>query len=265
MSVIVSWCHMLLLAYINDSRDNRNNITDNWVRILENVHSIVLPFTLWPLEYRTSVVMASSALVTPRITSINLNDGGKVAIKFYISNDLLLVCIQETAESENSCDEMCIFNKPCEENHGVHSMENEKQLVKCKHRIVYSQIKKSIHSKVRECMSETTIKHIVCTGFGDQAVLSNMLSYDLSVDFNRQSKFLKKDPIQVDCVTFGMKDSFNKKYIDCMKQSVNSTIDIVFKNGEYVTYTNNTLPVMGCETSTCLSYIEYIKSITQIS
>ena len=68
-----SWSHLKLFAQMCNCEDDQNNVTENWIQMLENQHQSVFPFTLWPLTYRTSAVILSSSLSTPKLKQFVLD------------------------------------------------------------------------------------------------------------------------------------------------------------------------------------------------
>ena len=79
-----TWSHLKLFAQICGYPDTSSTIGENWVKILEKQQEQVFPFTLWPLTYRTSTLMASPAILTPTVSNINTHSC-EMIVKLYRS------------------------------------------------------------------------------------------------------------------------------------------------------------------------------------
>lgn len=85
--------HLKLFAQICGCDDSSSSIGENWIKILEKQQEQTFPFTLWPLTYRTSTLMASPSIINPTISNIRLNHACEMRVKFYRSNEVIVVSL----------------------------------------------------------------------------------------------------------------------------------------------------------------------------
>lgn len=240
-----TWNHILLFAQMCDCEDTKVTVTENWVRMLENQQEKMFPFTLWPLTYRTSAVIASTSLVSPAIvtTSQKKQSGAdicRVVLKIYLSNEVIIMCFQHVGDDHEGslCPHLCRFDADAVTGgHGVHSSNKTQPLVPCGLMSSYSKIKKKAMielSKFRSTQGNDTFSCIVCTGYDVGAVLATFMASDLANEFKSEAEFmgLEESAITVDCVCFSIPQVANDKYWE----EFNSLVDkrVSFKHKEEV-------------------------------
>jgi hypothetical protein len=242
MMYTYTWNHLLLFAQMCDCTDTKNTVTENWVNMLESHHEQVFPFTLWPLTYRTSAVIASTSLNSPALTSVsskkskesseNDSDACKVVLKIYGSNEVVIMCFQHVGNHEASCPHMCKFNSDATKSgHGTHSSDKKHPLVPCGLMNIYSRIKKKAMVelvKLRSPEHGNDFSCIICVGYGIGAVLATFMASDLSNEFRTEAEFmgLNKPSITVDCVCFSIPDVGNGKYWEEFNSLVDERVSV---------------------------------------
>ena len=215
-----TWSHILLFAQMCNCDDTNETVTDNWVSMLENQHEKVFPFTLWPLTYRTSAVIASTCLLSPFVTNVVLQKGlpdqSRVVVKFYRSNEVIIMCFQHVGEHHSSCTEMCTFQGRMTKGHGEHSSNDKQSLVPCSIMNIYTKVKRKAMIELYKCRENDgkSIKCIICTGYDIGSVLASFMACDLANDFKMEAEFMElENPlISVDCVSFSNPGVGNDKY-----------------------------------------------------
>lgn len=215
-----SWNHILLFAQMCNCEDTKSTVTENWVKMLEAQQENLFPFTLWPLTYRTSAVIASTSLLSPSVCTVSSKDGQdvcKVVLKIYKSNDVIIMCFQHVGDHEGrSCPELCRFNTDAiTKGHGVHSSNKQHSLVPCGLMSMYSRIKKKAMIELAKFRSqEQDLSCIICTGYDIGAIFATFMASDLGNEFKAETEFMGLDQptITVDCVCFSIPKVANKKY-----------------------------------------------------
>lgn len=201
MSMIYTytWSHLLLLATMCGCTDTEDTVTDNWVAMLENQQKQMFPFTLWPLTYRTSTMIASPGMSSPSLIHISFGKETKnecnVTIKFYKSNEVLVICFQcpdkfqSTLLKQNSI--VTVYDK-----------------VNLKTMKVLTKLQEENEDKDQD------IKCIICTGYGMGATFATLMAHDLAKDFEEEAAFWESDTPRttVDCVSFSMPEMGNEEY-----------------------------------------------------
>lgn len=226
-----TWSHIKLLAQICGYPDTSSNIGENWIKILENHQETTFPFTLWPLTYRTSALMASPAVFSPILSNFKTHSC-EMTVKFYRSNEVIVICFIHAALQE-LCNKMCLFETMCENvQHKDHS-SNEKldaSLVKCGLLTLYKQLKSKIIkqlNKVRAQNTDDEISCIICVGYGEGAAMANFMSMDLSMEFRELQDFMDEETsIVVDCVTFSSPSLGNNKFWIDFENLVDGHVDV---------------------------------------
>ena len=231
-----TWGHILLFAQMCNCDDTNETVTDNWVNMLENHHEKMFPFTLWPLTYRTSAVIASPCLLSPFVTNVVLQKGqpdqARVVVKFYRSNEVIVMCFQHIGEHNPVCSEMCTFESGSKlvKGHGEHSSDNNKSLVPCSIMSIYSKVKKKSMIELYKCRENDgkSIKCIICTGYDIGAVLASFMACDLANDFKMEAEFMELDEpiISVDCISFSNPGFGNETYWSEFDSLVDEHINI---------------------------------------
>ena len=212
-----TWNHILLFAQMCNCEDTKSTVTENWVKMLETQQETIFPFTLWPLTYRTSAVIASTSLFSPSLASVKVDDACRVVLKLYMSNDVLIMCFQHVGSHSTSCPELCKFNSSVRrEGHGVHSSDKKHPLVPCGLMNVYYRIKKKAMIELMKFRTpgESSFSCIICTGYEMGGVLATFMACDLANEFKSEAEFmgLSKPMISVDCVCFSIPKVANATY-----------------------------------------------------
>lgn len=229
-----TWNHLKLFAQICGCDDSSSSVGQNWIKILEKHQENTFPFTLWPLTYRTSTLMASPAIVSPTISNIHLSHECEMRVKFYRSNEVVVVCFthytNEDDEKLNDCEEMCLFDTISSPNH-EHDDDDLHPLVKCGMLIIYKQLKKKVLRQLRKCrnqVSDMKVSCIICTGYGIGAAMANFMSMDLCLEFKMEQEFMNVETpeVVVDCVTFSSPILGNNRYWRDFESLVDGHIDI---------------------------------------
>ncbi|ACH46799.1 putative lipase [Feldmannia species virus] len=223
-----TWNHLKLFAQMCDCNDDKHTVTDNWIRMLEKQHESVFPFTLWPLTYRTSAVILSTSLSTPKVKSYDLKpEQCKVIVKFYKSNEVVMICFQHISEGSSmdcSCTEWCELHagivpeehdSPC--SHGQHSTDSSQPLVKCGHLTMFSQVKKRVMSEFAKFNSQENdrdVSVVICMGYDKGAVLATFMAAELASDFKLEAEFMgfEAPKVTVDCISFSIPELGNEVY-----------------------------------------------------
>lgn len=242
-----TWSHILLFAQMCNCDDTNDTVTDNWVNMLENQHEKIFPFTLWPLTYRTSAVIASTSLLSPFVTNVVLQKGkqdqSKIVVKFYRSNEVLIMCFQHVVgNNEHSmCAEQCMFRTDkIVGGHGEHSSDNTKSLVPCGIMSMYAKVKKKAMVELLKCRENDgkSISCIVCTGYDTGAVLAGFMACDLANDFRMEAEFMElENPlITVDCVSFSIPGVGNEKYWKEFDSLVDEHLNVKHKEEKPTTH-----------------------------
>ena len=203
-----TWNHIVLLAHICGCKDTKETVTDNWVRILENQQQKMFPFTLWPLTYRTSTMIASPAMSSPSMANISSKNVCEVTTKFYKSNDVLIICFQ------------------CSEHWKKNLLSDQGNIV-----AMYDKVNTKTMKMLSKCQDENPeqeIKCIICTGYGMGATIATLLAHDLAREFDEEAKFLglENPKTTVDCVCFSMPEMGNDEYWNDFKSVVDEHITI---------------------------------------
>lgn len=215
-----TWNHILLFAQMCNCTDTKSTVTENWVKMLENQQERLFPFTLWPLTYRTSAVIASTSLLSPSVVTTKKDDPCRVVLKIYRSNDVIIMCFQHVGSHEgDSCPQLCKFNTDSmSEGHGEHCSNKDLSLVPCGLMNMYSRIKKKAMIELTKFRSGEesgrSFSCIVCTGYEIGAVLATFMASDLANEFKSEAEFmgLEQPMISVDCVCFSIPAVANEKY-----------------------------------------------------
>lgn len=232
-----SWNHILLFAQMCDCKDTKSTVTENWVKMLEGQQESLFPFTLWPLTYRTSAVIASTSLLSPSVFTVSSKDGDecKVVLKSYKSNDVIIMCFQHVGHHEGrSCPELCRFNTDAiTKGHGVHSSNNHHSLVPCSLMSMYSRIKKKAMIELTKLRSphsghQDDLSCIICTGYEIGAILATFMACDLGNEFKSEAEFMGLDQptITVDCVCFSIPRVANNKYWEEFESLVDEHVSV---------------------------------------
>lgn len=229
-----TWNHIKILASICECNDNRITITPNWINILDDHHKTTFPFTLWPLTYRTSTVMVSSALSTPKVSNLNHPKNCNMTMKQYKSNEVMVVCFQHE-DNDKSC-EKCL-NDPSEPNcifSLVNTEKNETDENKNLLRI-FSKIKNKAMRNINKLLFETssnddyTISFIILTGYGIGAAMASFMSREIALSQKKEQIHLglDKPKIVVDCVTFESPSNLaGEKYWKQIEDIVDKYVDV---------------------------------------
>ena len=234
-----TWGHLKLFAQLCGHHETSSTIGENWVKILEEQQEQVFPFTLWPLTYRTSTLMASPAILTPTVSNIDTKSC-KMNVKFYRSNEVVVICFIHINNNEELCNEFCLFNTMCEtvshDEHISHIQLGE-SLVKCGMLSMYKKLKKKVIKQLSKCRKEDSenddVSCIICTGFGIGAAMANFMSMDLSSEFRDLQDFMDEGPqIIVDCVTFSSPNLGNTKYWLDFESFIDGHIDVQHIDGK---------------------------------
>lgn len=219
-----SWNHILLFAQMCNCEDTKTTVTENWVKMLESQQESLFPFTLWPLTYRTSAVIASTSLLSPSMSTVSNKRGGEdacqVFLKIYKSNDVIIMCFQHEGNHASNCPELCRFNTDAiKKGHGVHSSNKKHSLVPCGLMNMYSRIKKKAMIELMKFRSseggdKSELSCIICTGYEIGAILATFMASDLANEFKAEAEFMGLDQptITVDCVCFSIPKVANNKY-----------------------------------------------------
>lgn len=228
-----SWNHILLFAQMCDCEDTKTTVTENWVKMLEGQQEDVFPFTLWPLTYRTSAVIASTSLLSPSISTVSTKKGEpacQVVLKVYKSNDVIIMCFQHVGDHAGStCPELCKFNTDAvKKGHGIHSKNKRHSLVPCGLMNMYSRIKKKAMIELTKVRSHGDLSCIICTGYEIGAILATFMACDLANEFKSEAEFMGLDQpmITVDCVCFSIPKVANNKYWEDFDSLVDEHVSV---------------------------------------
>ena len=247
-----TWNHILLFAQICNCEDTKSTVTENWVKMLESQQETIFPFTLWPLTYRTSAVIASTSLLSPSVTSVSRKSGEddvcRVLLKIYRSNDVIIMCFQHVGSHAASCPELCKFNTDAvTKGHGAHSSNEKHSLVPCSLMSLYSKIKKKAMIELMKFRapgeSGSSFSCIVCTGYGMGAVLATFMACDLANEFKSEAEFmgLEKPTISVDCVCFSIPKIANDTYWEEFGTLVDKRLSVKHKQEIHVDHPQPTI------------------------
>lgn len=216
MLLTYTWNHIKLLASICHTIDTQTTVTDNWMRLLDLHHMSTFPFTLWPITYRNSAVFASTAFVSPRVVSISDSD---VHIKFYISNDVMVICFQNSGGSDTG------YGYGEENEGGEGGKKPPDQYTKRFIKSVRGKIAKEM-SRPRES-GDIPLKYVICVGYNTEAVLAILMSIEIVERINAESEFFGKTDeakVKVDCVTFSVPSVMSdiwKKFSEMVDRNIN--------------------------------------------
>lgn len=234
-----TWNHILLFAQMCNCEDTKSTVTDNWVKMLESQQETIFPFTLWPLTYRTSAVIASTSLLSPSVSTVSSKKGEdvcRIILKIYRSNDVIIMCFQHEGNHESACLELCKFNTDTvKEGHGVHSSDKTHSLVPCGLMKMYNRIKKKAMIELTKFRtpgeSDSAFSCIVCTGHEMGAALATFMACDLANEFKSEAEFmgLDKPMITVDCVCFSIPKIANETYWEEFDSLVDKHVSIKHK------------------------------------
>ncbi|CAM9269379.1 unnamed protein product [Sphacelaria rigidula] len=239
-----TWNHIRLFAQMCDCEDTKSTVTENWVKMLESQQETMFPFTLWPLTYRTSAVIASTSLLSPSVSTVSSksnkregDDECRVILKIYRSNDVIIMCFQHVGSHESACLELCKFNNTdgVKEGHGVHSSDKTHSLVPCGLMNMYLRIKKKAMIELTKFRTPVdsggVFSCIVCTGYEMGAVLATFMACDLANEFKSEAEFmgLDKPAITVDCVCFSIPKIANDTYWEEFDTLVDKHVSIKHK------------------------------------
>lgn len=251
-----TWNHVLLFAQMCKCEDTNATVTENWVKMLEHQQEQLFPFTLWPLTYRTSAVIASTSLLSPSVATVSNKKGEddcQVVVKIYRSNDVIIMCFQHVGNhAGSSCPELCKFNSDAiKKGHGTHSSDQKHPLVPCSLMNIYSRIKKKAMIELMKFRSPgedgSNFSCIICTGYEIGAILATFMACDLANEFKSEAEFmgLEQPMITVDCVCFSMPKVANDMYWDEFESlvdkhvSVKHTEESLVKNPKAVVFVGN--------------------------
>lgn len=235
MKYTYSWNHILLFAQMCDCEDTKTTVTENWVKMLEGQQEDVFPFTLWPLTYRTSAVIASTSLLSPSLSTVSTKKGEsacQVVLKIYKSNDVIIMCFQHVGDHEGTpCPELCKFNtEAVKKGHGLHSKNKRHPLVPCDLINMYSRIKKKAMIELAKYRSaaESDLSCIICTGYEIGAILATFMACDLANEFKSEAEFMGSDQaiITVDCICFSIPKVANNKYWEDFDNLVDEHVSV---------------------------------------
>lgn len=221
-----TWSHILLLANICGCKDTEETVTDNWVKMLENQHEQTFPFTLWPLTYRTSTMIASPGMSSPSILNIsygkreNKNSAPstcEVTVKFYKSNEVLIICFQCNDNSQEILNDKTAIVK-------VYDKVNIKTM--------------KVLTMFQDVEPDKELKCIICTGYGMGATFATLMAHDLAREFDDEAHFLelKAPKTSVDCVCFSMPEMGNEDYWKEFESLVDKHITIRHMDEEDITF-----------------------------
>jgi len=231
-----TWSHLKLFAQIcgYSNSESNSNIGENWIEILENQQEMTFPFTLWPLTYRTSALMASPAVFSPTISKFKTHSC-EMNVKFYRSNEVIVVCFIHKSDTEvEDCTEFCLFDSICENIDHKKHIEKSKlddSLVACGILTTYKSLKNKIIKQLNKCKSQNTeseVSCIICVGYGKGGAMANFMSMDLSIEFKELQDFMDEESeVIVDCVTFSSPSSIgNTKFWSDFESLVDGYIDV---------------------------------------
>lgn len=206
-----TWNHIKLFADMCSSNDTNDNIIQNWVDMLETHHSNTYPFTLWPLTYKQSAVIASPSLISPKVICIK---NTTLTIKFYASNDIMAICFYNTGGE----------------------FETTKSVMRS--------IKKQIMIYLMEHRADESnmdLLSIIFIGYGIESTFAVLMSLDIGKELEKEADFMEEGEniITVDCVTFStpnIPDDLWIKFIDIVDTNINIIHSSDHKPKHPVTY-----------------------------
>lgn len=228
-----TWNHIKILASICECNDTRVTITPNWINILDDHHKTTFPFTLWPLTYRTSTIMVSSALSTPKVSNLSHSSNCNMTMKLYKSNEVMVICFQHE-DNDRSC-EKCL-NNPLEPNCifsmvniGRHGTDENKSLLRA-----FDKIKAKSMRNINKLLFESSINGhhtscIIITGYGIGAAMASFMARELAILQKKEQIHLglEKPNIAVDCVTFESPSNLaGDKYWKQIENIVDKYVDV---------------------------------------
>ena len=233
-----SWYHLKLFAQICDCDDDAHNVTENWINMLENQHKMVFPFTLWPLTYRTSTVILSSSLSSPKVKRYALDPHRcEITVKFYHSNEAVVICFQHRQHKPEAycpCNEWCKFQTTgthqavnLDGNHGQHSTDNSIPLVKCQHLSIFALIRQRVMVEFSK-LDQNEISAVICIGYDKGGMLATFMASELAADFKMEAEFMgyPMPRVSVDCVSFSLPEAANDTYWQTFNNLVDNTIHV---------------------------------------
>ena len=256
-----TWSHIKLFAQICGYTDTSSTIGENWIKILENHQETTFPFTLWPLTYRTSALMASPAVFSPTMSNFKTHSC-EMTVKFYRSNEVIVICFIHKHLTE-VCNNLCLFETMCENVEHKDHTSNEKldtSLVKCGLLTLYKRLKSKIIKQLNKCREQDDdVSCIICIGYGEGAAMANFMSMDLSMEFRELQDFMDEETsIVVDCVTFSSPCLGNNKFWLDFESLVDGHIDVQHRNSEN---TREKSIVIGEEKTTLMDINMYLSEI----
>jgi len=227
-----TWNHIKILASICECDDTRVTITPNWINILDDHHKTTFPFTLWPLTYRTSTIMVSSALSTPKVSNITNKSSCNMTMKLYRSNEVMVVCFQHE-DNDKSC-ERCL-NDPSESNCIFSLVNTELESDENKNLLrTFSKIKIKSIRNINKLLFESSNNgsHISCmilTGYGIGAAMASFMAREMALQQKKEQVHLhlEKPKIAIDCVTFESPSNLaGEKYWKQIEDIVDKYVDV---------------------------------------
>lgn len=231
-----TWSHILLFAKMCDKRESFESVTSEWVHLVEDHHTSTLPFTLWPLTYRTSSVVSSSAMESPTLLSSTFL-GVSCEVVIYKCNEVVVICIRADETSTLSC-ELCDLlsdisfdGKKTKHTQKSHSTSKEKPLVPCTIAHCYWKIKDKVIERFNEMLlssAEEEIKCVICVGYRDCSLLASCLANDLGSIFETEKEFMDLDSrsVDVDYIGFADHPNVNDKYWDNLFENIDKQITV---------------------------------------
>lgn len=203
-----SWAHILLFARM--CRPRQGNITAEWVKLMEEHHASTFPFTLWPLSYRTSSIISSSAIESPiLLSSVVLKVPFEVGL--YTCNEVVVVCVKKNNNSD-----------PCPES-GIqeHMMD---RFLKIKDKTMSALNGILCHDQGDE------IKRIVCTGYRECSFLASCLSKEIVDLYDEEKEFMGLNKRRVNVEYIGFSDPLytNRAYWKDFVHKIDNELTIGF-------------------------------------
>lgn len=212
-----TWSHLRLLASICETRDTKDTITHNWMKLLESHHMSTFPFTLWPICYRNRAVFASPAFVSPKIVHIS---NSTVQIKIYNSNDVMIICFQNTGEEGSG------YVDGAMDKGGLDTDAD----AKAKRFIKRASGKISLEILELSKDKDNPLNYIVCVGYKTEAVLAILMSIQtvklINTEYEMKNIYVRA---KVDCVTFSVPNVMSGAW-ETLSGMVDESINVVHVN-----------------------------------
>lgn len=229
-----TWNHIKILASICECDDNKFNISENWVNLVQDHHEGTFPFTLWPLTYRNSAIIASSSISSPELSNIYSSQNCNIFVKLYKSNEVLIVCFQHKVENEKdqlaNCDDCisCIFKDFVS---GNVDEASDKKIKKIKMKIAAKINKIIINTPKSDIIDkkDNEISCIIFTGYGIGAAMASFMTRETALAQRKRQIFHneEKPRIIVDCITFESPSNMVKDgYWDNIENVVDKYVDV---------------------------------------